>query len=255
MRANGMIKRALFLLAVLTTMALPALAAEGAGEAQPSLLAGDIGNVVWTVLIFVLVLAVLGKYAWGPILSTLQARESFIHEALAKAKHDRDEAEARLKQYEERLAGARAEATAIVEEGRRDAEVVKRKIEAAAKVEADKASDLLVDSLLVINRKGRLGSLRAIAAGYRAALRDLRGWMDVHVRTAVPLTDPLRARLTEALAASTSRKPALIEQVDPAVIGGLIIQIEGRKIDASLASRLHPLSEALHARASRAIPT
>ena len=116
-----------------------------------------------------------------------------------------------------------------------------------------KASDLLVDSLLVINRKGRLGSLRAIAAGYRAALRDLRGWMDVHVRTAVPLTDPLRARLIEALAASTSRKPALIEHVDPAVIGGLIIQIEGRKIDASLASRLHHLSEALHARASREI--
>ncbi|HET9209494.1 MAG TPA: ATP synthase F1 subunit delta [Thermoanaerobaculia bacterium] len=116
-----------------------------------------------------------------------------------------------------------------------------------------KASDLLVDSLQVINRKGRLGSLRAIAGGYRAALRDLRGWMDVHVRTAVPLTDPLRARLTEALAASTSRKPSLIEHVDPAVIGGLVIQIEGRKIDASLASRLHHLSEALHARASREI--
>jgi F-type H+-transporting ATPase subunit b len=143
MRANGMIKRALFLLAVLAMpamTALPALAAEGA-EAQPSLLAGDIGNVFWTVLIFVLVLVVLGKYAWGPILSTLQARESFIHEALAKAKHDRDAAEARLKQYEERLAGARAEATTIVEEGRRDAEVVKRKIEAAAKVEADKMID------------------------------------------------------------------------------------------------------------------
>lgn len=143
MRANGMIKRALFLLALLAIpaiTALPALAAEGA-EAQPSLLAGDIGNVVWTVLIFVLVLAVLGKYAWGPILSTLQTRESFIHEALAKAKRDRDEAEARLKQYEERLAGARAEATAIVEEGRRDAEAVKRKIEAAAKVEADKMID------------------------------------------------------------------------------------------------------------------
>ncbi len=116
-----------------------------------------------------------------------------------------------------------------------------------------KASDLLVDSLQVINRKGRLGSLRAISEGYRAALRDLRGWMDVQVRTAVPLTDALRARLTEALAASTSRKPSLIETVDPAVIGGLVVQIEGRKIDASLASRLHHLSEALHARASREI--
>lgn len=141
MRAHGMIKRALFLLAALAVpamTAIPALAAEGAGEAQPSLLAGDIGNVFWTILIFVLVLVVLGKYAWGPILNTLQTRESFIHEALAKAKRDRDEAEARLKEYEERLAASRAEATAIVEEGRRDAEVVKRRIEAEAKREADK---------------------------------------------------------------------------------------------------------------------
>jgi F-type H+-transporting ATPase subunit delta len=116
-----------------------------------------------------------------------------------------------------------------------------------------KASDLLVDSLLVVNRKGRLSAVRAIAVAYRAALRDLRGWMDVHVRTAVPLTDALRARLTDALAATTSRKPSLVEHVDPAVIGGLVIQIEGRKIDASLASRLHHLSEALLARASREI--
>ena len=56
-----------------------------------------------------------------------------------------------------------------------------------------KASDLLVDSLLVVNRKGRLSAVRAIAVAYRAALRDLRGWVDVHVRTAVPLTpEPAR---------------------------------------------------------------
>jgi F-type H+-transporting ATPase subunit b len=131
-----MIKRALFVLAALLAMAAPALAAEA--EESPNLFAGDIGNAFWTVLIFVLVLVVLGKYAWGPVLSTLQTRESFIHEALAKAKADRDAAEARLKEYEERLAGARAEATAIVEEGRRDAETVKRKVEADAKAEADK---------------------------------------------------------------------------------------------------------------------
>jgi F-type H+-transporting ATPase subunit b len=131
-----MIKRALFVLAALLAMAAPALAAEA--EESPNLFAGDIGNAFWTVLIFVLVLVVLGKYAWGPVLSTLQTRESFIHEALAKAKADRDAAEARLKEYEERLAGARAEATAIVDAGRRDAEAVKRKVEADAKAEADK---------------------------------------------------------------------------------------------------------------------
>ena len=131
-----MIKRALFALAFLA-LAAPALAAEA--EGSPNLFAGDLGNAFWTVLIFVLVLVVLGKYAWGPVLSTLQTRESFIHEALSKAKHDRDAAEARLKEYEERLASARAEATAIVEEGRRDAEVVKRKIEEDARQAANQA--------------------------------------------------------------------------------------------------------------------
>ena len=130
-----MIKRALIALAALA-LAVPALAAEAEHEA-PSLFAGDLGNSFWTLLIFVLVLVVLGKYAWGPILNTLQTRENFIREALEKAKREREEAEERLRQYEERLAGARAEASAIVEEGRRDAEVVKRRIEEDAKHQAD----------------------------------------------------------------------------------------------------------------------
>jgi F-type H+-transporting ATPase subunit delta len=116
-----------------------------------------------------------------------------------------------------------------------------------------KASDLLLDSLLVVNRKGRLSALRAIVAAYRAELRDLRGWVDVHVRTAVPLTADLRQRLEQTLATSTGRKPTLIEKVDPSVIGGLVVEVQGRKIDASVASRLHDLSAALLARASREI--
>ncbi|HEY9419917.1 MAG TPA: F0F1 ATP synthase subunit B [Thermoanaerobaculia bacterium] len=134
-----MIKRALFALTFLAT-ALPAIAAPAAegGHAEPSLFAGDIGNVFWTVLIFGLVLFILSKFAWGPLLGSLQARESFIRESLEKAKREREEAEARLREYEERLAAARTEASAIVEEGRRDADVVKRQIEESAKVEADK---------------------------------------------------------------------------------------------------------------------
>jgi F-type H+-transporting ATPase subunit b len=135
-----MIKRALFATAALLMMALPVLAAEAEGG-EPSLFAGDLGNSVWTLLIFLFVLIILGKFAWGPILKTLQSREAFIHEALASAKRDRDAADARLKEYEERLATARAEATAIVEEGRRDAEIVKRKIEEEARREGDKMID------------------------------------------------------------------------------------------------------------------
>lgn len=102
-----------------------------------SLFAGDFGNAIWTLIIFGLLLFVLGKFAWGPILSALQKREAFIRDSLSQAKQDRLDAEARLKELEQRLNSARDEASGIVEEGRRDAEAVKRKIEADARTEAD----------------------------------------------------------------------------------------------------------------------
>jgi F-type H+-transporting ATPase subunit b len=94
--------------------------------------------MLWTVVIFGLVLFVLGKFAWGPLLSTLQEREGFIRDSLAAAKADREEAEARLAEYIRKLEEARAEATEIVDEGRRDAEAVKAKVEAEARDEAKK---------------------------------------------------------------------------------------------------------------------
>lgn len=115
---------------LLAGMAVPVLASEGE---SPSLFGGDLGNVVWTLAIFILVLVVLGKFAWKPLLSGLQRREKFIHDSLASAKRDRDEAEARLKELTEKLDRARQEASAIVDEGRRDAEAVKKRIEDEAR--------------------------------------------------------------------------------------------------------------------------
>lgn len=130
--------RARFSLMVGTILAGPVSAfaeeAHGGGAANP--FAGDVGNALWTMVIFVIVLVVLGKFAWGPILSALQKREDFIRESLEKAKRDRDEAQRVLKEYSDRINAARAEASAIVDEGRRDAEVLRRKIEETAKSEA-----------------------------------------------------------------------------------------------------------------------
>ncbi|MEE8368876.1 MAG: F0F1 ATP synthase subunit B [Thermoanaerobaculia bacterium] len=111
----------------------------GASEGgESNLFAGDIGTAVWTVVIFALVVVVLGKFAWGPLLDGLQQREQFIRDSLDKAKDDREQAEANLREYTEQLQSARAEASQIVDEGRRDAEVVKARIEAETQAEADK---------------------------------------------------------------------------------------------------------------------
>ena len=114
--------------------AAPALAQEEGGLSP---FAGNVGNAIWTLAIFVLVLAVLGKFAWGPMLAMLQQREEFIHRSLADAKREREEAESTLKEYAARLQAARGEANAMLEEARRDAERLREELRQRARTEAD----------------------------------------------------------------------------------------------------------------------
>jgi F-type H+-transporting ATPase subunit b len=128
----------LFAIIVFVVAALPAAAQEHAPEEGGlTPFAGDVGNALWTLVIFLLVVAVLGKFAWGPILAMLQQREEFIHRSLADAKRDREEAETRLKEYAAKIQSARNEAAAIVEEGRRDAERLREDLRQRARTEAD----------------------------------------------------------------------------------------------------------------------
>lgn len=124
--------------AIFTLAALPAQAQEHAPEgAALSPFAGNVGNAIWTLAIFLLVVLILGKFAWGPVLALLQERERFIHKSLADAKHDREEAEARLREYAAKIQTARAEAAAIVEEARRDSERLREDLKQRARTEAD----------------------------------------------------------------------------------------------------------------------
>src|SRR5437879_5686727 len=100
--------------------ALSVHAAEDGKALSP--FAGDLGNAIWTLAIFLIVVMVLGKFAWGPVLALLQQREQFIHTSLGDAKRDRDEAEARLKEYSAKLLSARVEAAALIDQARSDAE-------------------------------------------------------------------------------------------------------------------------------------
>ena len=122
-------------LIALALAAAPLYAAEEAATLSP--FAGNVGNAVWTLAIFLIVVLVLGKFAWGPVLSLLQQREQFIHKSLSDAKRDRDEAEARLKDYAAKLQSAQAEAVAIIEDARKDAERLRDDLRQRARTEAD----------------------------------------------------------------------------------------------------------------------
>ncbi len=119
-----------------------AWAAEGEhGGEQPSLFAGDIGNVIWTLVIFVLLLFVLGRFAWGPILRALQKREEYIRDSLAEAKRDRQQARIEREEFEQQLQSAKGQAAGIVDQGRKSAGVVRRQIEQDARREAEAMID------------------------------------------------------------------------------------------------------------------
>jgi F-type H+-transporting ATPase subunit delta len=124
---------------------------------------------------------------------------------------------------------------------------------AIEKILRGRVSDLLVNALQVVNRKERMVLVPAIAETYRQELRDLRGRVDVRVKTPVVLPAALREKLRAAVTHFTGRQPDLIEKVDPALLGGMVVQIGDDKIDASVASQLKALSEALQKRASQEI--
>jgi F-type H+-transporting ATPase subunit b len=129
-------KQRLTTLMVLGLTALPATAFAEDAEGALNPFAGNVGNAIWTLVIFTLVVIVLGKFAWGPVLGLLKDREQFIHKALADAKHDREQAEASLRDYTEKLRQARVEADQLITTARADAERFREESRTKAKEEA-----------------------------------------------------------------------------------------------------------------------
>ncbi len=111
-------------------------------------------------------------------------------------------------------------------------------------------SDLVVDALQVMNRKGRLGLVAALAEAYRRVNETRRGEVDVHVTSAVELSDALRRRIAEVAGRFAGGRARLVERVDPELIGGLVLQVGDRKVDASLSRQIHEVRDRLHQRAS-----
>jgi F-type H+-transporting ATPase subunit delta len=116
-----------------------------------------------------------------------------------------------------------------------------------------RASELLVDGLQVLNRHGRIGLLDIVVEAYRTGLQASQGHVDVHVQSAVALSDGQRQDLAAAVKAADGRVPDLIETVDPNMLGGLVVRIGDRKIDTSVAKDLKTVRAQLADRAAREI--
>lgn len=91
-------------------------------EHAPGPLTVDGGLMLWTIVVFLLLLAILKKFAWPAVLGAVEAREKALEEQLAEAARDRAEAAALLAEHKKLLGDARTQASAVLAEARSVAE-------------------------------------------------------------------------------------------------------------------------------------
>lgn len=105
------------------------------------LITPDFGLLIWTGVVFVLLLFILTKFIWKPILASVNAREKKISDALELAERTKAEMTALQAENEKILAEARVERDAIVKDAKEVATKMVEDAKAAAKSEADKIAE------------------------------------------------------------------------------------------------------------------
>lgn len=96
----------------------------------------DPGLYIWTIATFLVLVALLAKFAWRPLLQALEARQESIRKSLDDARQARQELERLQSESAKMLAQARAEAEAIVSRTRSDADRFREELKERARAEA-----------------------------------------------------------------------------------------------------------------------
>lgn len=108
-----------------------------------------------------------------------------------------------------------------------------------------RALPVVVNFLRVLNRHGRLGLLPSVVRQARAAWDRRMNRVPVRVRTAVPLDEGQQQALRETLGRLTGGTPVMSLEVDPALLGGLVVQVGDDLYDGSLRTRLRTMRRRL----------
>jgi F-type H+-transporting ATPase subunit b len=97
----------------------------------------DPGLFVWSVITFLLLVGLLYKFAFNPLMRMQQARQAEIHQSIVDSENLRDEAQQLLTDYKAQLAEARHEADAIVDRARKAGESSKAEVLEEARVQSE----------------------------------------------------------------------------------------------------------------------
>ena len=120
-------------------LAVLAVAQEGEAAATPFTING--GLMIWTLVIFGILMFILAKTAWPAILKQVEEREAKIRQQLEDAAKANAEAQRLLAEYQSQLAKARAEAQDLLAQGRLAGEKLREELVAKGRVEQEELLD------------------------------------------------------------------------------------------------------------------
>lgn len=104
-------------------------------------------------------------------------------------------------------------------------------------------SPLLLDFLKIVAKRGRLDIVRTIQQEVSKLHDDLRGRIRVQMATATPLEDSVSRNLVGALGKLLGGEPKVQSEVDPALIGGIVLHVGDTVYDGSVARQLNQVRE------------
>ena len=107
----------------------------------------------------------------------------------------------------------------------------------------------LLNFLKILCERGQLGQLSQCAAAYRQKYNQAHGIVEATAVSAVALTDDQALRLRQKLESVTGKQIRLRCKVDPAVLGGIRLDIDGTELDGTVQSRLSGLRSSIAAAA------
>ncbi len=99
------------------------------------------GSVLWTIITFLLIVWLIAKFGWKPILAGLKSREDGIRKDLDTAKAEREKASALLAEYQSTITGAKKEAAEIIQRAQESASQVVDEARQKSREEAQRERD------------------------------------------------------------------------------------------------------------------
>ena len=108
-----------------------------------------------------------------------------------------------------------------------------------------KVHQYVLNFLKLLTEKGYIRHFSACCRTYREQYHADNGILEVRAVSAVPLTDAQKQRLTDKLTDMTGKTVALVCREDPAVLGGIRLNFDGKQVDGTVQGRLETMSKLL----------